>query len=53
MADDDSTNWLLLERNIRWRQPKLYKEFIRRRKILLHFLKYLISKKDKNKTTFN
>jgi hypothetical protein len=53
ITDDNATDWLLLERNIKWRQPKQLgqEKYFDRRKDVSYFLQaYLINKKDKNKT---
>lgn len=53
LLDDNSTEWLVLEKNIKWKQPKPLgqdKYFDGRRKDVSYFLQaYLINKKDKNK----
>jgi hypothetical protein len=53
LIDDNSTEWLVLEKNIKWEQPKPLgqdKYFDGRRKNISYFLQaYLINKKDKSK----
>nr|WP_315234107.1 AVAST type 2 anti-phage system protein Avs2 [uncultured Flavobacterium sp.] len=53
LLDDNSTEWLVLEKNIKWKQPKPLgqeKYFGGRRKEISYFLQaYLINKKDKSK----
>lgn len=53
LLDNNSTEWLVLEKNIKWRQPKPLgqeKYFDGRRKEVSYFLRaYLINKKDKSK----
>lgn len=52
IIDNKSTEWLVLERSIKWRQPKPIGEekYLGRRKEISFFLQaYLIKKQDKNK----
>lgn len=52
IKDIDSTEWLTLERSVKWRQPKPLgqEKYFKRRKEVSYFLQaYLINKKDKNK----
>ena len=53
LLDDNSTEWLVLEKSIKWKQPKplgQHKYFDGRRKDVSYFIQaYLINKKDKNK----
>jgi hypothetical protein len=51
-TDDNSTDWLLLERNIKWSQPKPIGEekyFGRRKELSMYLQAYLVNKKDKSK----
>lgn len=53
IKDNDSNEWLSLERVVKWRQPKPLgqEKYFKRRKEVTYFLQaYLINKKDKNKT---
>ena len=53
LLDDNSTEWLVLEKSIKWKQPKplgQHKYFDGRRKDVSYFIQaYLINKKDKSK----
>lgn len=52
ITDDKSENWLVLERSIKWRQPKPIGEekyFGRRKEVSFFLQAYLIKKQDKNK----
>lgn len=54
IIDNKSTEWLVLERSIKWRQPKPIGEekyFGRRKEVSFFLQAYLIKKQDKNKAT--